>query len=363
MDHAITGNMVHLLAVMKAVKRFKKLLARKRRGFAEGLFGRESRLVAPPHSMREGGSRSTDAHDRRPMDKVLVTAGVHRDIDVGDDMKKLPLAMVKMSGQEPVEVNVGVRATRLPGETDGHFKQRLETVTHQPHEASDPSEHRKVEIDHSRTFSTDDHAKGHAHDPLTDTLFLGISTTAEEASKEQNDPLHPIVSESPPAVEENIYEQAYQDEMKRIMDRRGTDASMYLTRRVEHRDDLRSHSNVIGSANDLAGSAASKLKSLAGKGVAGGNGGGGAGGLAGLVKQAKEKKDQRAEHDSSTSSEEPPLVAPEFDGASDTPVEDKQDTSADSPLATTGDIDAQQGAMPGMPGGFPVTPGLNGSPA
>ena len=191
------------------------------------------------------------------MDRILVTAGVHRPIEIDDNFQKLPLEMDRMSVRQPAEVNIGVRAMRLPGETDGRFKQRMETNAHRAPSWLNPAAYYSTHNspsssvlhtqDQSQPFPlTSDHAKGHAHDPLEDTLFLSIGSSsadplsggADLPDLPQPDPLFPVVSESPSAVDMNIYEQAYQDEMKRILERRGRrDQSIYLTRRVEHRED------------------------------------------------------------------------------------------------------------------------------
>ncbi|GAB1734877.1 hypothetical protein NU195Hw_Modified_663t1 [Hortaea werneckii] len=370
-DHAVTGNMGHLMVVMKAVKKFKKLLLRRRQGFTDSLFGNDSnRLVAPPQSIRrnerdnndkleghglnrdegsqlvggvattesaDGGqraarenraeadgrlqaggqgrdsrqARSADNHDRKPMDRILVTAGVHRPIEIDDNFQKLPLEMDRMSVRQPAEVNIGVRAMRLPGETDGRFKQRMETNAHRAPSWLNPgayySTHNSPSSsvlntqDKSQTFPfTSDHAKGHAHDPLEDTLFLSIGSSSADPFSgadlpdQQPDPLFPVVSESPPAVDINIYEQAYQDEMKRILERRGRrDQSIYLTRRVEHREDLKAHENIIAAPHDHARSGVAKLRGMAGRGR-----GPGGGGLAGVLMLAKEKAREERERES-----------------------------------------------------------------
>ncbi|KAI6842696.1 Pkinase-domain-containing protein [Hortaea werneckii] len=376
-DHAVTGNMGHLMVVMKAVKKFKKLLLRRRQGFTDSVFGRDSnRLVAPPQSIRkhdkddnekpegydisthgertqlgggvattkggDGGqraarenreeadgrlqaggqgrdprqARSADNHDRKPMDRILVTAGVHRPIDIDDNFHKLPLEMDRMSVRQPAEVNIGVRAMRLPGETDGRFKQRMETNAHRAPSWLNPGAYYSTHNSPSSSVLNtqdkaqtlpfiSDHAKGHAHDPLEDTLFLSIGSSSAEplpgelSSDQQQDPLFPIVSESPPAVDINIYEEAYQDEMKRILERRGRrDQSIYLTRRVEHREDLKTHENIIASPHDHARNGVAKLMGMAGRGPGPGAG------LAGVLMQAKEKAREERERERESESGE-----------------------------------------------------------
>jgi [calcium/calmodulin-dependent protein kinase] kinase len=46
-----------------------------------------------------------------------------------------------------------------------------------------------------------------------------------------------IVSESPPATDINVYEKAYHEEVERIREAQGHDATIYLTHRVDSKDD------------------------------------------------------------------------------------------------------------------------------
>lgn len=409
MEHAITGNMAHLLVVMKAVKRFKRLVARKRPHMTKGIFGRDSRLVSPPHSIRTG-ARSQDSHDRRPVDRVLATEGVHRGVDVNDELQKLPHQLDKMAVREPASIDAETGSGNKHDETKAHYQQRMETADHHPSD-DNIAAHREVSSGRAFTFPAQDRAKGHAHDPLTDTLFLGLGAQAGDEHHER-DPLHPIVSESPPAVEMKMFEQAYQDEMKRILENRGQDASMYLTRRVDHREDLRSHSNILDSSKERAENVADKFRGLAGKGA---GSGGGAGGLSALVKQAQaqgkahspasEDSEQEKNTDHSPAPDnrvegedreallerssqqggqdesDPPLKAPKSDDASDEETKSAQANDQHKPfqastfvgtsdqevgtpepsLNIAAELDEHKGAMPGMPGGFPLSPGLGHS--
>lgn len=341
MDNAITGNMVHLLAVMKAVKSFKKLLSRKRPQIMESILGRDSRLVAPPHSIR-GGSRSQETHDRRPLDRVLVTEGVHRDVDVDDEGKRIPHGLDKIP-RDPSPPTPKKRGKEAPTRADSNDKQQKEKDSHPVHD-DDPSRHRSLPGSRSRTFSQEDHAKGHAHDPLTDTLFLDLSSAGEDANPDDH-PSH-VVSESPPAVEMNIYEQAYQDEMKRILERQGQDASMYLNRRVDHREDLRSHRNILDSSKQAV---KDKFTEFANKD----HNHGGSQALASLVKQAQAhraaKSGSRGEDDDNgeeEEEEEAPLTSPFAAVAARKAAERANDSTQ---------AKAASGSASGVPGGFPST--------
>jgi len=260
MNRAITGNMKHLLVVvrtslyhdsilpltlaqMKAVKRFKKLLFRKRPELMDGLFGRASRIVAPPGSIetKHRRTRSSDADDRKPMEGVLAAEGIHHDIVVSDDM------------------------VCSPGEMD-------DPATNPIHEAVEYEEHADKDAQQDsvdRALKEPSH-KGHAHDPLSETTYLGIgtgtsspSTTPSQETQDDNAQTH-VVCESPGAVDSNFFEQAYQEEMKRIHSRRGREPTIYLTRRVENNKEIAGHESVIRDASEPAQqSAKSKWAGLA----------------------------------------------------------------------------------------------------
>jgi len=261
MNHAITSNMGNLLVVMRAVKRFKRLVGRKRPHLMNSFFGRDSRIVAPPHSSRTTPdateSRSVDAQDRRPLEQALTREGIHRRIPINDELEKLPAGMD--------------RIVKLTSSLDEEGPPVI-----YPSKPQAPRNTRGFD------FPSEESAKGHAHDPLKDTLFLDIGVDPD-APDGHGDPEHPVLSESPSGVDANIYEQAYQDEMERVLQRRGRAASMYLNRRVEHREDLRSLTSFLDQPKEVAKAAgsiaASKLGDLVLKTSPG---------LVDIVKQARE---------------------------------------------------------------------------
>ena len=292
MNHAITSNMGNLLVVVRAVKRFKRLLGRKRPHLMNSFFGRDSRIVAPPYSSHTTPdateSRSVDAHDRRPMEQALTREGVHRQIPINDELEKLPAGMdriVKIASRSPDEEGPPVIY---------------------------PSKPQKPRDIRGLDFPSEELAKGHAHDPLKDTLYLDIGVDPD-APDGHGDPEHPVLSESPSGVDANIYEQAYQDEIERVLQRRGRAASMYLNRRVEHRDDLRSYTSFLDQPKEVtmaAGSkAASKLGDIASRTTPG---------LVDIVKQAREKNQAEAGASSQESSR-PSAVDGDVGGAGKVP--------------------------------------------
>lgn len=235
----------------------------------EGIFGRASRIVAPPLAMRPNRpreSRSTDTDDRRPLARAVTAEGVHTEVPISDDLKRLPqnidsLAFAKSPENVPQSLQQPSCDSQHP--SSGVQAQKEETSTHHP------------DARRMHTFPTDSHAKGHAHDPLSDTLFLDVGTgqDGEGVAPPGGEGSH-VIMESPGAVEMDVYEAAYQEEMKKILDRKGKSATMYLTRRVEGNKDIREHEAIVDHSR---------------------HGTGASGGLAGLVKKAKENANKDEE--------------------------------------------------------------------
>jgi [calcium/calmodulin-dependent protein kinase] kinase len=242
---AITGNMGRLLVVMKAVKKFKKLLLRRRPDLIEGIFGRASRIVQPPMQMETTShprAQSEDTYMRRPIEAALTTEGVHREIPVSDDL------------------------TRLPKHID-----TVETLDKTSSERPHPRSHKLAEGlrqgNTSHGAAGDGHpipipcetGKGQAHNPLEDMLFLDIGAGSNDASLVPGR-FH-VVSESPGAVDMNIFEKAYQEEIERILakDKKPT---IYLTRRVEHNKDIRENEHITDHSREQVSPFSGRLASL-----------------------------------------------------------------------------------------------------
>jgi [calcium/calmodulin-dependent protein kinase] kinase len=99
--------------------------------------------------------------------------------------------------------------------------------------------------------------KGHAHNPLEDTLFLNIGT-GEDFPPDPEDGC--IVSESPSNVDINVYETAYEEEVQRIIAQRREQfannaanrrPTLYLTRRVENVKSIRDNDAIFDEGQDL----------------------------------------------------------------------------------------------------------------
>lgn len=240
---------------MRAVKRFKNAIASKRPHRMDGLFGQDIRIVQPPLSISEPSphhhphkTRSVDAHDRRLIEKDLVVKGVHHEIDTRafdssfTRQDKLTVTHLAPLPSEPTEI-MSKDSDQSAGYAARTPKRELNANPQDHRPESSSTQPRNIE-------KPKDHGKGHAHDPLEDHLFLEIGPGG---SDEVPDP--PAVSESPPAAGINIYEAAYKEEIRRIREKRGKDAMLYLTRRVnkkEYMDD----DNIVAGARDTASAVA-----------------------------------------------------------------------------------------------------------
>jgi [calcium/calmodulin-dependent protein kinase] kinase len=288
---AITGNMGHLVTVVshrqpyfivladdfqvRAVKRFKQLLFRRRPERIESILGGTSRIVQPPLSMRPSvnrKSKSQDTHDRRPVESALSTEGVHHEIKIDDKGRKVPHNINDMAYAKPglrAEV-VSTRPTvkgptssnssaqTLPGLSDAKIVH--ENMSYR----APPSQPNAAGSGHPISAPTTPIGKGHAHNPLEDTLFLNIGTGEDSVSASEDSC---VVSESPSNVDIDVYEAAYEEEVQRIIAQRKDQyanrrPTLYLTRRVENVKSIRDSDCIFDEGQDLRQNLKGSFKSF-----------------------------------------------------------------------------------------------------
>lgn len=165
-----------------------------------------------------------NSDDRRPFETLLATEGVHHDIDVkafNVSAKPGPTSDQKDPQRQDLTANKA-----LNPETRHHYDSPIHATPHPTRTST----------------SSSTHGKGHAHDPLSDHLFLAVGPGGNvgpddnEGNYDTDAPLPPdppIVSESPPATDIDIYETAYHNEVERIRQMLGEEATTFLTRRIE----------------------------------------------------------------------------------------------------------------------------------
>ena len=205
----------------------------------DGIFGRDTRLVQLPLSISKPDpahvhhrTRSVDILDRRPLEGALVVEGVHRDIDPsGADKNVLSIGGAAVA-YEPTR-----KRSESAEEPKGHGQPSPKRTLN-----AHPSEHGPSG---GHQGGVKDSGKGHARDPLEEYLFLEIGPHGED-----NPPQPPAVSESPPAAGIDIYATAYHEEIERIREKQGKQATLYLTRRVEKNQSYQQDENLIGSPQD-----------------------------------------------------------------------------------------------------------------
>lgn len=228
---------------MKAVKRFKEAIARKTRRppAMAGILGKDTRMVQPPLSMSRPEkpplyhkTRSVDTHDRRPLEQALVAEGVHRDIDLDAYHKAVPDRQdtaIAYSPQTP---------TKRPSEQNNEPSSSSPQTPSKRALNANPQDHRPPSHAATAPQPVAHEGKGQAHDPLSDHLYLGLGSTTSSGP-----PSPPTVSESPPAAEPNIYETAYRNELERLRAEQGKSATLFLTRRVEGREEYQKDDTLI----------------------------------------------------------------------------------------------------------------------
>ena len=205
---------------MKAANRFKTLIERKRPDIVQSILGHASRIVKPPLSMYRGDSKAKEASKKPIADQELQAA--QQEFASKGDHKGVE--MVKQLHRLPAQVRAAV-------------------VSSNQDEASEPDSHESIPPSKTAQKSNSYPAnlaklgkKGQAHDPLEDQVFvnigLGPAEFEEDAPPSATDY---AVSESPPPIEMDVFERAYDDEVDKIYQTKGKAATVYLTRRVERK--------------------------------------------------------------------------------------------------------------------------------
>ena len=98
---------------------------------------------------------------------------------------------------------------------------------------------------HRSSLDENAHGKGHAHDPLSEHLYVGVGLGPDFDSSK---PPELVVSESPGAAGLDIYEEAYHKEVERLREQRGREATLFLTRRVHEKGRYEEDENIIDGA-------------------------------------------------------------------------------------------------------------------
>ncbi|KAE8351690.1 kinase-like domain-containing protein [Aspergillus coremiiformis] len=290
MNTAITKTIGHVLAVMKAVKNFKRLISpTKADPSMQSILGQEyeTHFVQPPLEMEpeesftastvsnSNKSQSLNTYNRNVWQRDDVLEGFHPHREEPCLQQSLQGTDSSLPGkQDPVLYNSSmntesimplrkdpgsIRSSKLPGESADDTQLIIAPGSSSP------------QVPLSRTSSvltkrSAEGTRGHARDPLEEEfpfLCIGPSTYTGSPSTDAGDSnmdyifdepdsmlsaepsetdAHPVVSESPGAAEFDIYETAYRQEIERIrtrsLPRQGTTPKVYLTRRVEGKDDV-----------------------------------------------------------------------------------------------------------------------------
>ncbi|KAF7908980.1 uncharacterized protein EAE98_012369 [Botrytis deweyae] len=269
-NHAITAKMRGLLAVMKAVKKFKSKMEQRRPNAISETLGKGIRVLHPSMGMTEQKestlhrSKSSDLEDRRLVEAALAAEGVHHDgtYPSADGPRTMASRMDSSStivvDEEPIVKKVQSRSI-VKTDSSNSIEKRPEFREQQSGD------------------------KGHAHDPLDEQpLYLGIGAGVGEDGDPLNEPVQELIAESPTAADFNIYDTAYQQEVDRIRAVQGNTATVYLTRRVDHKKEYKAdrHMKNLPNHTEMKGRIQEGWK--------------------GLVDRAQECRDERSLHEKLT---------------------------------------------------------------
>jgi [calcium/calmodulin-dependent protein kinase] kinase len=212
---------------MKAVKKFKGLVEKKRPEAFAGTLGKGVRTLHPSSSSGDAiFEPGLDVDDRRNVEQALAIEGVHHDTR--------PTASSK--SRAPIRVDSSVTMIDMPHQTSP------ERASHH-HRGHKLHNDQEPQINPPELHSESSGEKGHAHDPMDERpLFLGIGGGGDESLELPPDE---IVAESPTAAEFSIYDTAYQEEVERIRAAQGHSATVYLTRRVDSKTAHKADENMI----------------------------------------------------------------------------------------------------------------------
>lgn len=196
----------------------------------ESILGRASSMVAPPLTMSGAHSTKSDikgkfkAHFSRDKEDLtdfpMTGSAIYRAKDLTKEEDDIVESMRTTSLAKRSATNPDVHSAHPAMVTDSKGKQRS-----------------KTEYEHRPSY--DGTAKGHAHDILHDQIFVDIGSgpcdrEENETAIEQDQEHHHdfVVSESPSASEESVFEKAYEKEVEEIK-KSGRPATIYKTRRID----------------------------------------------------------------------------------------------------------------------------------
>ncbi|KAI1106890.1 Pkinase-domain-containing protein [Jackrogersella minutella] len=191
-NHAFTRKMDHLACVLKAIHKFKSLTSKSRVATPE---------IMTPEIMTPRTSRTLELPEKEVIPEPA-------------EISTTSTAVPETPTQPTRQKSIAEEAAEL-------IKQRRAFLAAQQHAATHPP------------MSPGAGEKGHAHDPTDKTpLFLGIGTGGHDDFANSGTPTD-IVSDSPTGIEFDVYDRAFETEIKRIRsDKKKGRAKTYLTRLV-----------------------------------------------------------------------------------------------------------------------------------
>ncbi|RAL10094.1 putative calcium/calmodulin dependent protein kinase [Aspergillus homomorphus CBS 101889] len=300
MNSAITKTIGHVMAVIKAVKHFKRLIdPAKADPPMQSILGQEyeTHFVEPPMEMEPEESFSTghmgtnnkaqslNSYNKAAWEQSYALKGYQRrpeELSHCQSSDTGGLASTHVPTTSSFDrINTRSEPERKESGSIHSITVGGGSIDDVQHTSTPQSPSPLIPLSRASSATTKRSAegtRGHARDPLDEEfpfLFIGPSTYTGSPSDEERDggavgsisegpgnmvteepvgmdtnmetdmdanTAYPIVSESPGAAEFDIYETAYRHEIERIraqsLPRQGSEPKVYLTRRVEGKDDV-----------------------------------------------------------------------------------------------------------------------------
>ena len=217
-----------------------------------------------PYKMSKSRSLNTDERER--FESYMATQGVHRSVedkDMPDHHVDQPCDKKNDESSTPYPTSASqtqkytqplddenvqpISPPHISHDSNRNASRRSSSGSDSQAQRSSqwqsPFRERMKDIDE---HEIDTGGKGQAHDPLLDYLFLNIGNGPDcSPAHLEAGGIH-VVCESPGAVDINVYETAYREQVKHILQTQGRQATLFLTRRVEENKGIREIDGVVG---------------------------------------------------------------------------------------------------------------------
>ncbi|KAH8150009.1 uncharacterized protein LAJ45_06162 [Morchella importuna] len=218
MASAITKSIRNVMAVVRAVKKLRRLTFRRSKGPLSSSSDNTHSISDPSNDKLPQRSRSLNTDNRKHLEQKLAVSGVSKAISMESVAKALPDKPRRLDSA--IELEDTDMSEYLPEES-----KKRDDVDCVSVKSTDP-----IGSDMGGSLVKKNGEKAQAASPFNEPpLLLHIGTGSDYHMPEDTE----FVSESPTLTNENVYEEAYRNDVARIHREQGQTANVYLTKLVE----------------------------------------------------------------------------------------------------------------------------------